>query len=166
MAYATLSSLPPIYGLYASTIAGYVYTLFGTSGQLTIGPVALVRTYVPRRGLDGGVVGGSRSTSQTHTHNPSTPLPQVSLFMSETYTKLGIPLVSKDADPELNAQAQYHTYVRCELAAVISFAAAVRAHAFIYVWASIARHRRLTHSTAIAIHRSCFCPWPSSGSAP
>ena len=42
MAYAVLSSLPPIYGLYTSTIAGYVYTLFGTSGQLTLGPVALV----------------------------------------------------------------------------------------------------------------------------
>jgi MFS superfamily sulfate permease-like transporter len=27
MAYAVLSSLPPIYGLYASTIAGYVRTL-------------------------------------------------------------------------------------------------------------------------------------------
>jgi hypothetical protein len=47
--------------------------------------------------------------------------------MSETYTKLGVPLVSKDKDPVLNAQAQYHTYVRCELAAVISFAAAVSA---------------------------------------
>jgi hypothetical protein len=46
--------------------------------------------------------------------------------MSETYTKLGVPLVSKDKDPVLNAQAQYHTYVRCELAAIISFAAAVR----------------------------------------
>ena len=46
MAYATLSSLPPIYGLYASTIAGYAYALFGTSGQLTLGPVALVRVCV------------------------------------------------------------------------------------------------------------------------
>ena len=122
MAYAVLSSLPPIYGLYASTIvscplmffgagslndrvthkltapqpswrpqAGYVYTLFGTSGQLTIGPVALV-----------------------------------SLFMSTTYNTLGIPLTTKDKDPVLNAQAQYHTYVRCEIAAVVSFAAAVR----------------------------------------
>ncbi len=46
MAYATLSSLPEIYGLYASTIAGYVYAFFGTSGQLTLGPVALVRAYL------------------------------------------------------------------------------------------------------------------------
>ena len=45
--------------------------------------------------------------------------------MSETFNQLGIPLTSKDKDPVLNAQAQYHTYVRCELAAVISFAAAV-----------------------------------------
>lgn len=39
----------------------YVYTFFGTSGQLTLGPVALV-----------------------------------SLFMSETFTSLGIPLTEKD----------------------------------------------------------------------
>ncbi|GAB5037368.1 sulfate transporter [Nannochloropsis oceanica] len=90
MAYAVLSSLPPIYGLYASTIAGYVYSLFGTSGQLTIGPVALV-----------------------------------SLFMSETYTKLGIPLAIKDMDPMLNVPAHYHTHVRCEIAAVISLAVAL-----------------------------------------
>lgn len=38
-----MASLPPIYGLYAATVAGYVYSLFGTSGQLTLGPVALVR---------------------------------------------------------------------------------------------------------------------------
>lgn len=90
MAYATLSSLPPIYGLYASTIAGYVYTLFGTSGQLTLGPVALV-----------------------------------SLFMSETFTSLGIPLTEKDKDPILNEQAKYHTYVRGQMCAVVSFCAAI-----------------------------------------
>lgn len=42
MAYAVLAGLPPIYGLYAITVAGYVYSLFGTSGQLAIGPVILV----------------------------------------------------------------------------------------------------------------------------
>lgn len=42
MSYALLGNLPPIMGLYAATIAGYVYTLLGSSGQLTIGPVALV----------------------------------------------------------------------------------------------------------------------------
>jgi len=46
---------------FLSPSLSYVYSLFGTSGQLTIGPVALV-----------------------------------SLFMSETFTKLGIPLNSKD----------------------------------------------------------------------
>lgn len=46
LAYAQLGSLPPIYGLYAATIAGYVYALFGTSGQLTIGPVALVSLFM------------------------------------------------------------------------------------------------------------------------
>jgi hypothetical protein len=90
MAYAVLSSLPPIYGLYASTVAGYVYTFFGTSGQLTLGPVALV-----------------------------------SLFMSEVFTSLGVSLASKDKDPVLNAEAQYHTYVREQMAAVVSFCAAM-----------------------------------------
>jgi SulP family sulfate permease len=45
MSYALLGNLPPIMGLYAATIAGYVYTLLGSSGQLTIGPVALVRKH-------------------------------------------------------------------------------------------------------------------------
>lgn len=124
MAYAQLSSLPPIYGLYASTIAGYVYTLFGTSGQLTIGPVALVGGLMTRPlVIDRLGAWVARSSRPTPTRPDNT---QVSLFMSETYTKLGVPLTLKDKDPVLNAQAQYHTYVRCELAAVISFAAAVR----------------------------------------
>lgn len=46
--------------------------------------------------------------------------------MSETFNQLGIPLSLSDKDPALNQQAQYHTYVRCQIAAVVSFAAAVR----------------------------------------
>jgi SulP family sulfate permease len=42
MAYAMLAGLPPIYGLYASTIPLIVYALFGTSRQLAVGPVAMV----------------------------------------------------------------------------------------------------------------------------
>ena len=45
--------------------------------------------------------------------------------MSETFNQLGIPLTVKDKDPVLNAQAQYHTYVRGQMAAVISFGAAL-----------------------------------------
>jgi len=55
----TSLSTSPLY--LSSAFPSYVYSLFGTSGQMTIGPVALV-----------------------------------SLFMSETYTKLGIPLAIKD----------------------------------------------------------------------
>ncbi len=42
MAYAMLAGLPPIYGLYASTVPLILYALFGTSRQLAVGPVAMV----------------------------------------------------------------------------------------------------------------------------
>ena len=42
MAYAMIAGLPPIYGLYASTIPIIVYALLGTSRQLAVGPVAMV----------------------------------------------------------------------------------------------------------------------------
>ena len=41
MAYAMLAGLPPIYGLYASILPLIVYTIFGTTRQLAVGPVAL-----------------------------------------------------------------------------------------------------------------------------
>ena len=41
MAYAMLAGLPPIYGLYASTIPLMLYAVFGTSRQLAVGPVAM-----------------------------------------------------------------------------------------------------------------------------
>ncbi len=42
MAYALLAGLPPQVGLYAATVPLVVYALFGTSRQLSIGPVAIV----------------------------------------------------------------------------------------------------------------------------
>ena len=42
MAYSMLAGLPPIYGLYASTIPLILYAVFGTSRQLAVGPVAMV----------------------------------------------------------------------------------------------------------------------------
>ncbi len=41
MAYAILAGLPPVYGLYASIVPGIVYSLFGTSRHLSVGPVAM-----------------------------------------------------------------------------------------------------------------------------
>lgn len=41
MAYAMLAGLPPIYGLYASTVPLFLYAIFGTSRQLAVGPVAM-----------------------------------------------------------------------------------------------------------------------------
>lgn len=46
MAYAMLAGLPPIYGLYASTIPIIIYALLGTSRQLAVGPVAMVSLLV------------------------------------------------------------------------------------------------------------------------
>ncbi len=42
MAYAMLAGLPPIYGLYASTIPPVAYALFGTCRQLSVGPAAMI----------------------------------------------------------------------------------------------------------------------------
>lgn len=42
MAYAMIAGLPPIYGLYASTIPILIYAFLGTSRQLAVGPVAMV----------------------------------------------------------------------------------------------------------------------------
>ena len=42
MAYAMIAGLPPIYGLYASTLPLIIYAVFGTSRQLAVGPVAMV----------------------------------------------------------------------------------------------------------------------------
>ncbi len=41
MAYALLAGMPPIYGLYSGLIPIFLYGLFGTSRQLSIGPVAI-----------------------------------------------------------------------------------------------------------------------------
>lgn len=42
MAYAALAGMPPETGLYASLLPLVVYAVFGTSGQLAVGPVAIV----------------------------------------------------------------------------------------------------------------------------
>ncbi len=42
MAYASLAGLPPIAGLYASVVPLLAYAMLGTSGQLAIGPVAVI----------------------------------------------------------------------------------------------------------------------------
>ena len=45
MAYAQLAGLPPVVGLYASTLPLIVYALFGSSRQLAVGPVAIVSLF-------------------------------------------------------------------------------------------------------------------------
>lgn len=59
MAYAALAGMPPVTGLYASTVPLVVYALLGTSGQLAVGPVAIVSlltasTLAPLAGGDPG----------------------------------------------------------------------------------------------------------------
>mmetsp|Transcript_18691 Transcript_18691/g.23780 ORF Transcript_18691/g.23780 Transcript_18691/m.23780 type:complete len:543 (+) Transcript_18691:194-1822(+) len=42
MAYSLLASLPPEYGLYSSIVPIFVYSIFGSSKHLAVGPVAVV----------------------------------------------------------------------------------------------------------------------------
>jgi sulfate permease, SulP family len=42
MAYATIAGLPPVVGLYASVVPLLVYTVFGRSAQIAIGPLASI----------------------------------------------------------------------------------------------------------------------------
>jgi len=46
MAYAMLAGLPPVYGLYASTLPLIVYALMGSSRHLAVGPVAIISLLV------------------------------------------------------------------------------------------------------------------------
>ena len=46
MAYAAIAGLPPIAGLYASTVPLVLYALLGTSRQLSVGPVAMASLVV------------------------------------------------------------------------------------------------------------------------
>lgn len=46
MAYAVIAGIPPVYGLYASIVPLIIYALFGTSRQLSVGPVAMVAILV------------------------------------------------------------------------------------------------------------------------
>ena len=42
MAYAMIAGIPPIYGLYAAFIPQIVYSIFGTSRQSSVAPVAMI----------------------------------------------------------------------------------------------------------------------------
>ncbi len=46
MAYAKLAGMPPINGLYAALLPAVVYAIFGTSRQLSVGPVAIASLLV------------------------------------------------------------------------------------------------------------------------
>lgn len=46
MAYAMIAGLPAVYGLYTSLIPVVVYAIFGTSRQLSVGPVAMDSLFV------------------------------------------------------------------------------------------------------------------------
>lgn len=48
MAYAILGSLPPIMGLYTGTMPPIIYSFFGTSKHLAVGPAALVSLFFPK----------------------------------------------------------------------------------------------------------------------
>lgn len=58
MAYAMIAGMPPIFGLYASTIPLFLYAFLGTSRQLAVGPVAMV-SLLTATGVGAMAEGGS-----------------------------------------------------------------------------------------------------------
>lgn len=46
LAYALIAGMPPIYGLYAAIVPLLIYAFLGTSGQLAVGPVAMMSLLV------------------------------------------------------------------------------------------------------------------------
>lgn len=46
MAYANLSGLPPVFGLYSAFMSLFVYTIFGTAKDVSLGPTALMSLIV------------------------------------------------------------------------------------------------------------------------
>lgn len=42
IAFAMIAGVPTIYGLYASTVTMFLYAIFGTSRQLSVGPVSII----------------------------------------------------------------------------------------------------------------------------
>lgn len=47
MGYAILAGLPPIYGLYTSFVPVFLYSIFGTSAEMSVGPAAMVALMIP-----------------------------------------------------------------------------------------------------------------------
>lgn len=42
LSYATLAGLPPVYGFYAAWIAPLIYMIFGSSNEISVGPVSMI----------------------------------------------------------------------------------------------------------------------------
>lgn len=90
MAYSTLGGLPPIHGLYSSTLPLILYPLFGTSHELAVGPVAMVsilnaESIAPMTnhvfGTDEGEVGAQRFIALSHAMAFMTGIIQVFLSL-------------------------------------------------------------------------------------
>ena len=54
MSYADIAGLPYIYGLYASLLSPLIYSIFGSSHHLSVGPTALISLII-KTGLDGAL---------------------------------------------------------------------------------------------------------------
>eukprot|EP01035_Chromulina_nebulosa_P017720 gene17720-23312_t len=60
MAYAILAGLPPVYGLYGATIPTYIYSLLGTSHEISMGPQAIISLLLGTSAVSLGYPVGSK----------------------------------------------------------------------------------------------------------
>ena len=83
MAYAGLAHLDPVHGLFAASIPAFIYSVMGSSAQLSIGPEAALSL------LSGQTIAAVLSTIPDHEHQHKGSL---ELALSTMITLQGKPL--------------------------------------------------------------------------
>ena len=90
MSYAKLAGLPVEYGLYSALVPVYIYSVFGSSRQLAVGPVALVSLLLSTGLTDLMSKSGLEPDSPEYTERYTTLAIQVSMLVGLTYIIMGI----------------------------------------------------------------------------
>jgi sulfate transporter 4 len=81
MSYANLAGVPPVFGLYGAFLPVLIYSLFGSSKQLGVGPVAVTSMLIGN-GVQSMVPGSE------HIADPANPAPEEVDIQNKYNTKV------------------------------------------------------------------------------